>query len=168
MRQEQAEPAGKLTSDKAHYWSPVKELQPALGNMFFAAEKLLLTNMMESIGNPPLQIVLWNGQEITCQGKLPVARVAIHDHGALLKLVADPELYFGEMYVAQRIDVQGNLMDFLDAAYRAWPRPTPGRAGRRLLAPFYDTRRNTLQGAHRNIHHHYDISNDFYRLWLDK
>ena len=168
MRQEQAEPAGKLTSDKAHYWSPVKELQPALGNMFFAAEKLLLTNMMESIGNPPLQIVLWNGQEITCQGKLPVARVAIHDHGALLKLVADPELYFGEMYVAQRIDVQGNLMDFLDAAYRAWPRPTPGSAGRRLLAPFYDTRRNTLQGAHRNIHHHYDISNDFYRLWLDK
>ncbi|NIR61424.1 MAG: cyclopropane-fatty-acyl-phospholipid synthase, partial [Gammaproteobacteria bacterium] len=28
-------------------------------------------------------------------------------------------------------------------------------------------RRNTLSGSQANIHHHYDIGNDFYRLWLD-
>jgi cyclopropane-fatty-acyl-phospholipid synthase len=27
---------------------------------------------------------------------------------------------------------------------------------------------NTLNGSRRNIHHHYDLSNDFYRLWLDR
>jgi cyclopropane-fatty-acyl-phospholipid synthase len=28
--------------------------------------------------------------------------------------------------------------------------------------------RNSLAGSRRNIHHHYDIGNDFYRLWLDE
>ncbi len=27
---------------------------------------------------------------------------------------------------------------------------------------------NTLAGARENIHHHYDLGNDFYQLWLDK
>lgn len=27
--------------------------------------------------------------------------------------------------------------------------------------------RNTIKGSSRNIHHHYDLGNDFYRLWLD-
>ena len=37
-----------------------------------------------------------------------------------------------------------------------------------LLGPFNDARRNTLSGSRRNIHHHYDIGNDFYKLWLDE
>ena len=29
-------------------------------------------------------------------------------------------------------------------------------------------RRNTRKGSRRNIHLHYDLGNDFYRLWLDE
>src|SRR5258706_2395053 len=29
-------------------------------------------------------------------------------------------------------------------------------------------RRNTLAGSRENIHHHYNIGNDFYQLWLDE
>lgn len=29
-------------------------------------------------------------------------------------------------------------------------------------------RRNTLEGSRRNIHAHYDLGNDFYKLWLDE
>ena len=32
---------------------------------------------------------------------------------------------------------------------------------------FYLFKRNTLDGSKRNIHHHYDIGNQFYSLWLD-
>jgi cyclopropane-fatty-acyl-phospholipid synthase len=28
--------------------------------------------------------------------------------------------------------------------------------------------RNTVAGAKKNVHHHYDLGNDFYRLWLDE
>jgi len=86
----------------------------------------------------------------------------------LLKLIANPELGFGEMYTAERIEVQGNLVDCLEAIYRALPRTDHGQIGKKLLAPFNGSLRNTLPRARRNIHHHYDIGNEFYKLWLDR
>ncbi len=40
-----------------------------------------------------------------------------------------------------------------------------GQAAMPLAAP---RRSNTLAGSRANIHHHYDIGDDFYRLWLDE
>src|SRR5450830_1455531 len=136
--------------------------------MAFAAEKYLLGKMMRAIGDPPVQVVLWNGHEIQNNKGIMGAKVFISDRSALLKLVIDPELYFGELYSAQRIEVQGNLLDFLEAVYRVCLLRNQGKIGKKQLAPFYDARRNSLSGARRNIHHHYDIGNDFYKLWLDE
>lgn len=150
------------------YTLAARKPRRAFGNFVSAAEKLLLQRMLESVGNPPLVIVLWNGEAISNHGGSPAARILIHDRGALLKLITNPELCFGEMYAAHRIDVEGDMMEFLDAVYRHWPRVTQAGARERLLAPFREACRNSLQGARHNIHHHYDIGNDFYRLWLDE
>jgi len=143
----------------------------------FGAERLLLERMLESLGNPSVQIELWDGQLVpqnqvrapvpqnqvrvlvTDRGDAPVARMIIRDRGALLKLISNPEFWFGEMYAAGRIDVEGDLAEFIETVYRSLPR---------LLAPFSDARRNSLPKARSNIHHHYDIGNEFYRLWLDQ
>lgn len=150
--------------------SPVREsgLPPALVSRVFSAEKLLLARMMESLGSPPVDLVLWDGQAIASLESPALARVLIRDRGALLKLIANPELGFGEMFTAGRIEVEGNLVDCLEAIYRALPRTEQGRIGQKLLAPFNSPARNSLPRARRNIHHHYDIGNDFYRLWLDR
>jgi cyclopropane-fatty-acyl-phospholipid synthase len=168
MSQERAEAYAKAMSGGAD--CAARELEPRrpLGNKVFSAEKRLLTRMMESLGNPPLDLVLWDGQEIANPAKPPLARVLIRDRGALLKLIANPELGFGEMYTAERIEVQGNLVDCLEAIYRALPRTDHGQIGKKLLAPFIGPLRNTQLRARRNIHHHYDIGNDFYKLWLDR
>ena len=168
MRQEQTGPSSKSLGGGINYLAPAGEQRRMLGNMAFAAEKLLVTRAMRAIGDPPVKIVLWCGQEIYNHEGNTVARVLIRDRGALLKLVSDPELYFGELYSAQRIDVQGNLLEFLETVYRDWLQNLHGQTGKKLLAPFYDARRNTLIGSRRNIHHHYDIGNDFYKLWLDE
>ena len=168
MIQEQTEPSGKSASSRFNFPASTGRQRRMLGSMVFATDKLLLTKMLRAIGDPPVQLVLWNGQTISNHNGNEVARILIRDRGALLKLISDPELYFGEMYSAQRIEVQGNLLDFLEAAYRVWPLRNQEGIGKRLLAPFYDARRNTLNGSRRNIHHHYDIGNDFYKLWLDE
>jgi cyclopropane-fatty-acyl-phospholipid synthase len=43
----------------------------------------------------------------------------------------------------------------------------PGRLGRLALALHHRRNRNTRRGSRRNIAAHYDLGNDFYRLWLD-
>ena len=72
------------------------------------------------------------------------------------------------MYTVERVEVQGNLVDCLEAIYRALPRTDHGQIAQKLLAPFNGSLRNTQPRARRNIHHHYDIGNDFYKLWLDR
>ncbi len=169
MSQEGSEAyAAKATSAGADRQARESGPRPALINKVFSAEKLLLARMMESLGNPPVDLVLWDGQEIASLEKPALARVLIRDRGALLKLIANAELGFGEMYSADRIEVEGNLVDCLEAIYRALPRTERGQIGQKLLAPFNAPLRNTLPRARRNIHHHYDIGNDFYKLWLDR
>ncbi len=57
----------------------------------------------------------------------------------------------------------------LDAVYRGLQR-VEQRSWLNRLHQFLGHRkiRNTFRRAADNIHHHYDIGNDFYRLWLDE
>lgn len=132
-----------------------------------AAERLLLGRMLASVGNPPIQLVLWDGQQVGTATSDGMGRLRVRDRSALLHLIADPEFRFGELYVNQRIEVEGDLTDFLETLYRALPRNKSLGLKERLLAPF-GMRRNPPDKAANNIYHHYDIGNDFYRLWLDE
>lgn len=168
MRPEPAESSRSSNNDGINYKVPALNQSHNFGGMAFAAEKYLLGKMMRAIGDPPVQVVLWNGHEIQNNKGVMGAKVFISDRSALLKLVIDPELNFGELYSAQRIEVQGNLLDFLEAIYRSWPLYNQGNIIKKLLTMFYDSRRNTISGSQRNIRHHYDIGNDFYKIWLDE
>ena len=165
MRQEP--PSGKSMESVINNPATERPAYRPLGVMVLAAEELLLSKMLRAIGDPPIQIVLWNGHEIN-RSEAVAASVLIRDRGALFKLISDPELHFGELYSSQRIEVQGSLLDFLEAVYRVWPLMSEKRAGRKQFLSFSAARANTLEGARFNIRHHYDLGNDFYKLWLDE
>ncbi len=134
-----------------------------------AAERWLARRMLRAIGDPPVRIVLCNGEEIPAAGPPPVARLLIHDRPTFRRLLLDPDLQFGDGYSAGRIDVEGDLLEFLETLHRA-RMSASGRAGllRRTISRLRQWRQsNTRRGSRANIHHHYDIGNDFYKLWLD-
>ncbi len=170
MGQEQTEPLSQLISSGTSYPLTEKESSPVPGNRVFATDRLLLKKLLRAIGNPQVKVVLWDGRAVENHVDHSAARVSVYirDRGALFRLISNPELNFGEMYSSGRIDVQGNLLDFLEEAYRTWPWPNQARNGKMLLAPFQDKQRNTITRARHNIRHHYDIGNDFYQLWLDQ
>ena len=141
-------------------------------NRVTGPEKRLLRQMLQLLGDPPIELVLWDGEALTTSSRRPVARVHIHSRGALLRLVSNPHLHFGEEYAAGRIAVEGDLVEFLVILYRAlWGvKPDPGLS-KRLFTWLYRPRPpqpSEKEKAVDNIHHHYDIGNDFYRLWLDE
>ena len=133
-----------------------------------ALDRAALRVLMARMGNPSVEFVLWNGETLSTSEDSPVARVHIRDAGALWRLLLDAELYFGDDYTAGRIEIEGYFVEFLETIYRgmqAAPRPGPTR---RLLQTWLRRpRRNTLEAARDNIHHHYDLGNNFYKLWLD-
>ena len=129
-------------------------------------EHWLLSRVLAALGHPALTVVLWDGHEIAGQSGGQTSRLIVRDRPALQQLLWDPWFNFGELYGAGRLEVPGGLEEVLTAVYVARQQREPRRSLlRRLLRR---TRRNTLAGSRQNIHHHYDIGNDFYKLWLDE
>ncbi|HZL87984.1 MAG TPA: cyclopropane-fatty-acyl-phospholipid synthase family protein [Pirellulaceae bacterium] len=130
----------------------------------------LLTRALAALGHPPLTVVLWDGREISGSASGRNSRLVVRDRPALWRLVWDPWFYFGELYAAGRLEVPDGLEDLLTATYVAHQQrqPTSNSLVRRVLRRARRARRNSLSGSRRNIHHHYDIGNDFYKLWLDE
>lgn len=130
-----------------------------------ALERWVARRMLKSLGSPPISIRLWNGEVIGTTGAAPIARIGLADRGALWKLASDPDYQFGELYSRGRLRVDGDLVALLEASYRS---TSSGGTFRGYLAPWlHRPRAGSLGHARANIHHHYDIGNDFYRLWLD-
>jgi cyclopropane-fatty-acyl-phospholipid synthase len=113
--------------------------------------------------------VLPDGEEVAVSSAPPVARVVIEDRATLWKLALRPMLEFGEAYTARRLDVEGNLVDLLVAVYQMGGSVQTGSFLTRYAAYLqYWLDSNTLSRSKKHIHHHYDIGNDFYQLWLDE
>jgi cyclopropane-fatty-acyl-phospholipid synthase len=76
----------------------------------------------------------------------------------------DPDVGFGEAFTEGKLTIEGDLLRALEIAYNS-PAVRPSRL-RAILQRLFDT--NSLSGSRQNIHRHYDLGNDFYKLWLDK
>lgn len=139
------------------------------GRRVWAIERRLAHHILRAIGRPPVHMILWNGEKIAESTATPVARVWLRDRATLWKLLLDPDLQFGDAYSDGRLEVEGDLVALLEVIDRA--RMAVGRSGSFLPSALrrrlHRARVNSLSGARQNIHHHYDIGNDFYKLWLD-
>lgn len=137
------------------------------GRASWALERGLLLLALKTVGSPPLLFVLWDGREVAVAGSEPQCRVYIRDRGALWRLVGYPEYQFPEMYTRGRILVEGDLERLMEVVQRARCGIDPNSTRLRLLSALFRTRSDSPARARENIHHHYDVGNDFYRLWLD-
>jgi cyclopropane-fatty-acyl-phospholipid synthase len=135
----------------------------------FEIEKSLIRRQMALLGNPPITIVLWNGSKVSPARGNSVGTVTIRNRKHLLKLLFQPELYFGDAYSDGNIEVEGDLISLLETIFRSKSRASKsGLINEYLFKIINSPKSNSLDGSKDNIHHHYDIGNDFYRLWLDE
>jgi cyclopropane-fatty-acyl-phospholipid synthase len=136
-----------------------------------SVERWLLRQIFEAIGPAPLRFVIErDGEEMSLPGMGPAATVLIRDRLTLARLIADPEMAFGEAYAEGKIKVEGDLAAALEASYESWP---SGRADsqwyQRLTSKWMEwLQDNSRRGSRTNIHRHYDLGNEFYKLWLDR
>jgi cyclopropane-fatty-acyl-phospholipid synthase len=135
-------------------------------------ETRLLRRILRGVGDPNIELRLWNGAAVRpgdAHGE-PLNRVIIRDRATLYGLMGDTQLHFGDAYSEGRLEVEGDLVQLLEAAYRAAPADLRKGVLARLVERLHGgprrTRQNTLTGSRENIHHHYDIGNQFYSLWL--
>ncbi len=98
----------------------------------------------------------------------PELTAVVEDATTALAIAANPDLKLGEAYVAGTFRVEGgSLYDFLElTASQLAKRPRPLGPGWRLRRALEQA--NDRAHARSNVHHHYDLTVDFYRLFLDE
>lgn len=129
-------------------------------------ERYLLRRMLDAMGSPRFAVALWDGFKVSPKDAAPVATVNVHSRSAFNQLLRQGDMGFGDAFSNGGISVEGDLVAMLVAAFTV-PEPTGIAAVVKSLQQ-RKPRANTKDGSRENIHHHYDIGNDFYRLWLDK
>jgi cyclopropane-fatty-acyl-phospholipid synthase len=157
----------QLTTDDAVLESVSREV-PRPAKVVSNVERYLMRRLLAAIGQPPISVTLWDGQEYGVAHGYTLARVRIHERKTLWKLALDPLFEFGEAYADGTLEVDGDLSALLAAVNRGlFSADSKPSFSSKLLEWLHAPRRNTLAGSRKNIHHHYDLGNDFYKLWLD-
>lgn len=112
----------------------------------------------------PLRLELWDGRRYEL-GPEPKVRILAKHPGALRYLASPDMSSLGEAYVEGHIDIDGALADILRIAEEV-----ARRSGARVHEWVWLRHRigHTRRVDRRAISHHYDVSNDFYRIWLDR
>ena len=120
--------------------------------------------LQRTVGPARVRVELWDGSSPSTAPSRPVGDMVVLDRGTLLGLILNPDIWFGEAYMAGRLDIRGPLEPVLEAL-SGLSLPTGSWRDRLATAMAIP---NTLSDARRNVHHHYDLGNDFYALWLDR
>ena len=124
--------------------------------------------LLHSLGDPSIRVTLWNGESIITTTTNPVADMRVKSRSCLFGLLINPELYFGDAYSDGLIEVDGDLVKLIEAVYQGLARARASGLRPRLTRWLNRRRSNALAVSRENIHHHYDLGNEFYKLWLDR
>ena len=103
-------------------------------------------------------------------GGEPSATIRLHDPKLYRSLFLNPEMKAGEAYMDGTLTVDGGIRNLLEVF--AYNRDGLRKQGHQKLLKrsLKRVRRfhqhNIRANSAKNVQHHYDLSNDFYRMWL--
>lgn len=131
----------------------------------------MLSAVDRKLGNLPVPVQLTMPDGTTVGASDPRVRFIARDKGALAHLASGAVGILAQDYVEGRIDIQGAMRDVMAAAAALLPdSPVEGSSGSwltQVVRKMVSVSRHTVERDARQIEFHYDLSDDFYALWLD-
>ncbi len=146
----------------------------------------ILERLFDADARQRVGVLLWDGTRWPDDTPRPATLVLNHPGALRAMFLPGTELALGEAYLYDDFDILGDieavfgLADALAAATSGWRkkllaardllRLPPGpdhRHGRRGPARLAG-KRHSIQRDRQAVTYHYDVSNDFYALWLDR
>ena len=118
-----------------------------------------LSNLKKQV-HAPVRVVLWDGREVALSAE-PRVTLRVKDARAAAALAHPTMLSLAEAYIDGRADVEGDVREAIRSAEAL------SRSRDTSLFGARDRARHTKREDREAIQHHYDVSNDFYALWLD-
>lgn len=129
----------------------------------------LLTQIYQNHPEISFEVQFWDGDKQRFGEGEPETILRFNSKQALKQVFSGGYLGFGEAYMDGGLDIEGDLRQLLRFGF------DPAFENLKVSFPFklriawnYILTQDTLRRTPKNIQHHYDLGNAFYRLWLDE
>ncbi|WP_026881968.1 SAM-dependent methyltransferase [Clostridium akagii] len=127
-------------------------------------DKLFYKNLLKDMFSDPFQLKLWDGSVQNYGEGEPKFKVIFNEPIPKGDIINDPSMALGEGYMTKKLDIEGSVQEVIESLYNNKESFLKhGEKYQKLIKKF----KRTIKASKENIEYHYDIGNDFYKLWLD-
>ncbi|HWQ43682.1 MAG TPA: cyclopropane-fatty-acyl-phospholipid synthase family protein [Desulfosporosinus sp.] len=127
--------------------------------------KMFYQNLFEGLLSDPCEVEFWDG-DIQQYGEGDTKlRIILREPIPKAELIGDASLALGKAYMQDKIEIEGSVREVIESLYKNQDSFLHQSPAYLKLSKFIT---NGVRKSKENVQYHYDIGNDFYRLWLDE
>lgn len=126
-------------------------------------EKTFYKELLKNSFNIPLKVTYWDQKTEQYGTGDPDIHITIHKPIPIKNIMNNASLALGEAYMNKTIEIDGSIEKLILAAYQS----RNSFLYNKKFKQFMPTHTHSKNDDEEFVQDHYDIGNDFYKLWLD-
>lgn len=127
-------------------------------------DKTFYQNLMKDLFAAPCEVRYWDGEVVNYGNGEAQFRIDINEPLSKSEILSDPSLALGEGYMQKKIDIKGSVQVVIESLFN---NQNSFLYNQKPYVKLVNIFTNNIRRSKENIRFHYDMGNDFYRLWLD-
>jgi cyclopropane-fatty-acyl-phospholipid synthase len=128
-------------------------------------DKIFFNKLFNGMFSDTIEVQYWDGTREKHGGDDIKFKIIMRDHISKADIIKDPFLAFGEAYMNNIMDFDGNIQEILESIYR---NKDSFLNKPELFQKIHKIASHSIKKSKEDIQYHYDLGNDFYKLWLDE
>lgn len=133
------------------------------GGILKLLEKSFYKKMLSKSFPFPIKVTYWDGKSEIYGNGTPNIEIVFNEKIPISDITRNASLALGEAYMDKKIEINGSLQKLIFGAYESADSFMRSSKFRK----FMPHQKHTEEQSEKDVQSHYDIGNDFYRLWLD-
>lgn len=126
-------------------------------------EKTFYKSLLSHSFNIPVKVVYWDGKSAVYGDGEPEVTITFKEKLPIRDVTKNASIALGEAYMDGKIEIDGSIQKLIIAAYESAGSFMRNSKFRRFLPK----QGHSEKESESDVQSHYDVGNDFYKLWLD-
>lgn len=127
-------------------------------------DKIFYKTLFKNLFTDPFEIKFWDGSSENYSQGEPAFKIIFNEPIPKSDIIKNPSLAFGEGYMTNKIEIEGSVQKVIESIYN---NKESFLSNSNMYEKLLEKASNNIKHSKENIEFHYDIGNDFYKLWLD-